>query len=421
MSENQQLEACVARIVGAVHISLAETDRAAYGELMPDLVVWAGAPDEIVSVLEAAAETGAEVAIVGPGSSRSGRHRWPQCRTDSSRPRIALDTGRLSNILRLDDTSLLVESQGGITLRFLEDSLQRQGLTLGTFPGSVFDASLGGLLADPSPLATSSSYGPLHEGCIGLRVVTAAGALIESRVAPRRATGPDLAQLFIGGAGALGVITSAVMRVHRRPESLRPLAFHAPNAALALKATQQLFARGIAPQRLQLFANRSAASLLVAHAFPLQSAVALELGGPRECVALAQLRSNEIFAELGGGDLPQEYADRWATSFPEPGFGSTTSFAVPFRYSTLTPAIEALAARLEGPTDYLSCEQLSAHGGHLWLASDEAARASLEALARDAGRSGGGAPRRTKLARQLRDAIDPARRLLSPRWDQPER
>jgi FAD/FMN-containing dehydrogenase len=446
MAHREQITAWISRVVGAVHTSLAETDLAAYGPLQPDVVAWPGSPDEIIEVLTAARETAAQVAVTGSASRAF--HAWPK---KDKRPRVALDTSRLTNILRIDQTSLLVESQCGIRLEHLEEALRRQGLTLGAYPDSVFASTLGGILADPSPLAYTPRAGHLIDNCVAVQAVTPLGELVEMRLAPRRAVGPDLRHLYVGSGGTLGVITSAVLRVRHVTTSRTALAFVFPDATSALMAGRDLLAHGIRPERLRIMADPKTATALVDEHFKLKAALGLVLDGPRDLMQVERLAAEQLVAARKGSELPQEYADRWMTSYPDPSFrGSDDDDAaeshgirafVKLRYSQASAALARLDdARLgtlpaDAPADaeatdavllrdvWIYFDQLSLHDFTLWVcAHAKCSHAALAKLLEEASLQPGRHRRRaaeghaSALAYRLRQELDPAHIMLSPKW-----
>ncbi len=159
-----------------------------------------------------AGSAGAQVVPVGTASRRA-----PRPSTD--RPRIIVDIKRLTNILSLDETSLIVQVQAGITGLALEELLLPRGLTLGDFPPAALRSTIGGMLSVRTPGKSSPRHGTLENAVLGVSAVLASGRAIHTRVAPRRATGPDLMRALLGSAGSLGILTSVVLRIHRRAET----------------------------------------------------------------------------------------------------------------------------------------------------------------------------------------------------------
>jgi len=412
----QELSSLLARAVGAVHTSYADSDRAAYGELAADVVIWPGAAEEIVEVIRAVRGGGAQLAITGEGSQA--RHRWPK---KDGRFRVALDTQRLTNIMRLDETSLLVQSQCGIQLRFLEDALRREGLTLGPLPDSMYASTLGGVLADPPAVAYSPLAGALIDACIGVTVATPQGNLLETRISPRSATGPDISRLYLASGGALGVITDAVLRVRRRSEQESAQVFRFPNAEAALEQAREVLALSMRPARMRVLGNAAAArAALSSQAFAVDASLALTFSGPPELVSAQRARVEASAKQRGGSELPQQIADRWARDHTDPVPREQPRAHAFVPHSAACTVLKRLRERL--PAEHaIVCDQIVARGTTLWLGATAETAASAaptdpHALLREVDLE----PRRTQqpspVADRLREKLDPQRILLSPRW-----
>ncbi|HEX8951272.1 MAG TPA: FAD-binding protein, partial [Polyangia bacterium] len=116
----------LAHAVGAAHVS-AQAGRA---------VVRPGAPAELCDVVRIAGEVGARVGVGASAGNHGG---------------IDVDLSRMCNVLDLDETSLLVSVQAGITVEALERQLAERGLGLGALPPWSRARTLGALLAAPRP------------------------------------------------------------------------------------------------------------------------------------------------------------------------------------------------------------------------------------------------------------------------------
>ena len=419
------LGALFAPLVGAVHTSFADADREAYGDLAPDVVLWPGAPDEIRDVLEQAQKHNARVAVTGAGTRA--RYHWPP---PDGHPRVALDTKRLTNILRLDGTSMLVHCQSGIELRFLENALRRENLTLGPLPDSVFTSTLGGILADPPALAYAPSTGTLLDHCAGISVATPRSGLLETRVTPRRATGPDVTRLYLGSRGALGVITDAVLRVHRLPEHTISMLFAFHDLQAAMKTAATSLARGLRPARLRILASASAVREVAGDTFSGAIVLGAEFRGPEALVTM-QRRQLEVSAlSHGASELPKKLADRWAAKHQDPVSRSRprAHAFIPFSIATET-MLHLAEARVDDDPMLLVFDQFSAQGATLWIAHaiptkdptkddgrDEEDQASFNALLSRLGLATRRRQQPNPTIDRLRQALDPTGVLLSPQW-----
>ena len=115
-------------------------------------------------------------------------------------------------MLQLDETSLLVHAEAGLTGLELERILAPRNLSIGDYPPVVLTSSVGGLIAVRTPGKSSARHGFFEEAVVGVSAVLADGRTVHTRVAPRRAIGPLFALLFFDAtflglmAGGLAVI-----------------------------------------------------------------------------------------------------------------------------------------------------------------------------------------------------------------------
>jgi alkyldihydroxyacetonephosphate synthase len=85
-----------------------------------------------------------------------------------------------------------VHAQAGLTGLDLERILAPRGLSIGDYPPVVLTSSLGGIIAVRTPGKSSARHGFFEDAVVGVSAVLADGRTVHTRVAPRRATGPDL-------------------------------------------------------------------------------------------------------------------------------------------------------------------------------------------------------------------------------------
>ncbi|MHB8449349.1 MAG: FAD-binding oxidoreductase [Mycobacteriales bacterium] len=210
---------------------------------LPDAVVFPGSAAEVAEVLRACAEGGVAVVPFGGGTSVVGGVT-PLAGAFSSV--ISLDLARLDGLLEVDEESLLVRVQPGLTGPAAEARLRERGLTLGHFPQSFEFATLGGFAATRSAGQASTGYGRFDEMVVGLEMVTPAGTLRLGRGAAS-AAGPNLLGLLVGSEGVFGVVTELTLRVHRYPQVKRyeGLVFRSWEDGVA--AVRELAQRGLAP------------------------------------------------------------------------------------------------------------------------------------------------------------------------------
>jgi FAD/FMN-containing dehydrogenase len=204
---------------------------------------------------------------------------------------IAIDFARMRSILHLDETSLLCTVQAGVTAEALEAQLGARGLTIGPLPAASRGRTVGALLAAPRPSEASPRVGRFAAACAGVGAVLPDGTEISTRVAPRKATGPDLMHALVGARGTLGIITSATLRLMRRGEHHEEAAWELATVEAALDSARAILVRGGRPLDLAV-ATAPAPTLSIA------------VEGPAPLVEAERQLAARVVGERGGRAVP---------------------------------------------------------------------------------------------------------------------
>jgi alkyldihydroxyacetonephosphate synthase len=186
----------------------------------PDAVLYPDSHDQVLRILDACAREGIAVVPVGGGTSVTGALTLDGTTSVASSRSVALSTVLLDRIIEVDDVSGIAHVESGVTGPQVEAALT--GWTLGHFPQSWERASIGGFIAARSSGQSSSGYGRIEDMLLGARVATPVGTWDVGGF-PAASIGPDLRHLILGSEGSLGVVTSARLRLRRRP-SIRQFA-----------------------------------------------------------------------------------------------------------------------------------------------------------------------------------------------------
>lgn len=410
----------LAAAIGEEHVeSLSSTD---FGSL-PSYRVVPGSPAEVAEVVRRAGSLGAAIHPVGTGGRPSRVDKDPK----GERSRVFISTSRLDQVLQLDEQSLLVHAQAGLTGIDLERILAPRGLSIGDYPPVVLASSLGGILAVRTPGKSSARHGFFEDAVVGVSAVLADGRTVHTRVAPRRATGPDLSRALCGSEGTIGFITSAVLRIHPKPESRLVAAYLLPSFDAAISAVLFALREEAAPSGVRIYDAREAASHFAGLSLPAGNVLlCIATAGPTDLAACDRdLVTSAVNAE-GGSQTDTELADLWWRRLhagePTPGPAPTLQvMATPAKLRPVYAAVSTEATKLgvqmrshvsrfdpDGAVMFFTFER---SGG----AADETTCASLEKTAEQAGAWLLGA-RATKLdsyLRALRDTLDPGR-IMNP-------
>lgn len=213
----------------------------------PDAVAHPEDPDQIRSLLEFAQEKQAVVIPYGGGTSVVG-HINP---LDDPRPTLTMDLRCMNRLLDLDKTSRLARIQAGATGPQIEAQLNPLGYTLGHFPQSWEQSTLGGWIATRSAGQQSLHYGRIEDLVSGLSLETLNDRLSLPPL-PASAAGPDLLETILGSEGRLGIITEATVKVRPLPERERFLAAFFPHWESGVECLRSLRQEGIPLSMLRL-------------------------------------------------------------------------------------------------------------------------------------------------------------------------
>ncbi len=376
-----------------------------------------GSAAEVAEVIRRAGALGAAIHPVGAGG-RPSRIIDPR----GERARVFISTERLDQVLQLDEQSLLVHAQAGITGLALERILAPRGLSIGDYPPVVLTSSLGGILAVRTPGKSSARHGFFEEAVVGVSAVLADGRTVHTRVAPRRATGPDLARALCGSEGTIGFITSAVLRIHPKPESRLVAAYLLPSLDAAVSAVYLALREEAAPSGMRIYDATEAAHHFDGLALPDGHALLCAgTAGPTDLAACDRdLITSAVVAE-GGSLTDSALADVWWRRMhagePTPGPAPTLQImATPAKLRPVSHAVLAEAARLGGSAR-AHISRFDPDGAVMFFTveGDDSIAASCEKAAAAAGGwlLGARAVKLDAYLRALRDAIDPAR-IMNP-------
>ena len=378
-----------------------------------------GSAAEVAEVIRRSRAHHAAVHPIGAGGRPT--------RIADERSRVHIATKRLDQVLQLDETSLLVHAQAGLTGLDLERILGPRNLSIGDYPPVMLTSSLGGIIAVRTPGKSSARHGFFEDAVVGLSAVLADGRTVHTRIAPRRATGPDLARALCGSEGTIGFITSAVLRIHQRPESRLVAAYVLPSIDAAVNAVYLALREEAAPSGLRIYDTEEAGLHYAGLTLPAgHTLLCAGTAGPTDLATCDRdLITSAVMAE-GGAMTDQALADLWWRRLHagEPTPGPQPTLQVMATPSKLRPVYHAVAAELAslGGSARAHISRFDADGAVVFFtlerggaAADDDAVAAAERAAQAAGGwlLGARAQKLDTYLRALRDVLDPDR-LMNP-------
>ncbi|HNR31536.1 MAG TPA: FAD-binding oxidoreductase [Candidatus Hydrogenedentes bacterium] len=215
----------------------------------PDAVVYPQTAEECLALVRFAAENQLAVIPFGGGSSVVGG--VTALTRPGQRGVLTIDMTLMDQVIAIDEESLVARVQAGIYGPQLEEALQARGFTLGHYPQSFEFSTLGGWIAPRGAGHQSNKYGKAEEWLVEATLATP-GGLWCTQGFPGSAAGPQFRDLVAGSEGALGVITEAVVKLHRVPEVKDYRGYLFMDFAAAVAATRELMQRDVPTAMIRL-------------------------------------------------------------------------------------------------------------------------------------------------------------------------
>ena len=242
----------------------------------PDVVVTPHSDEEVADVVRIANQHRVPVVPWGGGSGTQGA-------SIPTHGGIVVDLTRMDRIVDIDEDSLTVTAEAGVNGRRLETELNQKGLMLPHYPASAEFATVGGYVAARGSGVLSTRYGKIEDLVISLRVVTPTGEVVDTLPVPRHAVGPDIAPLFIGSEGSLGVITRVRLQLAPLPAARRFEVVSFPSVEAGVDAVRKSMQSGLRPSVVRLYdevATRLTLSPVVGSQLPGVATVICFEGNP---------------------------------------------------------------------------------------------------------------------------------------------
>ncbi|HIV57635.1 MAG TPA: FAD-binding protein [Candidatus Stackebrandtia faecavium] len=166
---------------------------------------------------------------------------------------ILLSTQVMNQILEIDPVNRLAVVQPGVVNADISRATSEYGLRYAPDPGSFESSTIGGNVATNAGGMCCVKYGVTSEYVLELEVVLADGNVLRcGHRTAKGVAGYDLARLFTGSEGTLGIITEITVRLQPTPREALTLAAVFPSTAAAGRAVTAITAEGLVPSLMEL-------------------------------------------------------------------------------------------------------------------------------------------------------------------------
>lgn len=201
---------------------------------------------ELASALAQANRDGLAVIPRGAGTKSS----WGNAPT---RADVVISTSKMNRVLEHAWADLTVTVEAGCTIAELQRTLAQHGQCLGLDPLWPEQATIGGVLSTNDTGALRYRYGGLRDLIIGVTLALTDGTLaVSGGKVVKNVAGYDLPKLVTGALGTLGIITTAVFRLHPLPKSVQNVSIPVDSLRDGEKVVLKIIDSDLVPVAVQL-------------------------------------------------------------------------------------------------------------------------------------------------------------------------
>ncbi|GAA4512190.1 FAD-binding oxidoreductase [Brevibacterium yomogidense] len=175
---------------------------------------------------------------------------------------LLLNVAGMDRIVDIDTVEQTATVEPGVLNRALKDALVEHGLSYPPDPGSVDISTLGGNVATNAGGLCCVKYGVTKDYVRRLTVVLADGSLTTvGRPTAKGVAGLDLASLFVGSEGTLGVVVEIVVElIPAIPDPLTGVALF-DDIRDAARTITEFMSSGVTPSMLEILDGTSIACI----------------------------------------------------------------------------------------------------------------------------------------------------------------
>jgi len=294
------------RIVGTDGMVHDQVERATYESdglaklrSKPGAVVLPGTADEVRQVVRHCYDHGVPFVARGHGTGLSGGAL-------PSPDGVLIVMTRLNQILQIDIPNQRITVEPGVVNLDVTKAVADDGYYYAPDPSSQVICSIGGNVAENSGGAHCLKYGFTVHHVLGVEAVLPDGEMIRLGGAALDAPGLDLLGVLVGSEGTLAVVTKVILRLLRKPASVKTLLAAFDTTEAAGNAVSGIIGAGIIPAAVEMMDRLTieAAEAAVHPNFPDAEAVLIvELDGADADVAALFANVEQVCTSAGAREI----------------------------------------------------------------------------------------------------------------------
>jgi glycolate oxidase len=227
---------------------------------------------------------------------------------------IVISFARMNRVLDIDIPNQRVTVEAGVINAHVTQRVTPEGHFYAPDPSSQSVCTIGGNVAENSGGAHCLKYGFTTNHVLALEVVLPTGELVHLGSPTLDAPGYDLAGVFVGSEGTLGVASSMTLRIVRRPETVQVLLAAFDSISAAGQTVSDIIAASILPAAMEIMDRlsiRAAEAAVHPHYPECEALLLVEVDGPVAEVDLHMKQVRELCRANGA------WEDRLAQSEQE--------------------------------------------------------------------------------------------------------
>jgi glycolate oxidase len=227
---------------------------------------------------------------------------------------IVISFARMTRILAVDIHNQRVTVEPGVINAHVTQRVTPAGHFYAPDPSSQSVCTIGGNVAENSGGAHCLKYGFTTNHVLAIEVVLPTGELVHLGSPTLDAPGYDLAGVFVGSEGTLGVASSMTLRIVRRPETVQVLLAAFDSISAAGQTVSDIIAASILPAAMEIMDRlsiRAAEAAVHPHYPECEALLLVEVDGPAAEVDLHMKQVRDLCKANGA------WEDRLAQSEQE--------------------------------------------------------------------------------------------------------
>lgn len=203
----------------------------------PQVVVLPETTEHVSEILKIANKYKIPVVPYAAGTSLEGHTVAPE-------GGICIDVKNMNQVLSVNVEDMDCVVQPGVGWMQLNDHCAPYKMFLGVDPAP--GACIGGMCGTCCSGTNAVRYGTMKDQVLNLTVVLADGTVVKTGQRARKSSaGYDLARVFVGSEGTLGIVTEATLRLRHVPEHMRIARVTFPSVHAACSAVIEILQKGV--------------------------------------------------------------------------------------------------------------------------------------------------------------------------------